>query len=49
MTKDEYVDHEVRARLLEKLSSDTNKKLNALIGICLTTIFIPVAMKLLGV
>ena len=49
MTKDEYINHEVRIRIQERLSNDTNKKLNALIGICLTAVLIPVCLKFWGI
>lgn len=47
MTKDEYIDHELRIRLLEHLSKSMNHKLNALITIAITGLIIPVLMKYL--
>lgn len=48
MTKDEYIDHELRIRLLEHLSKSMNSKLNALITIAVTSLVIPVLMKYLS-
>ncbi len=36
MNKDEYIDHELRIRLLEHLGKQMNYKLNALITMLLT-------------
>ena len=47
MTKDEYIDHELRIRMLEHLSKSINNKMNALITIAVTGLFIPVLMKYL--
>ncbi len=48
MTKDEYIDHELRIRILEHLSKQLNSKMNALITIAITGLFIPVLMKYLS-
>lgn len=48
MTNDEYLDHELRIRMLEHLNKTMNTKLNALITIATTGLFIPVLMKYLA-
>ena len=49
MTKDEYIDHEIRIRMMERLYEEMNKKLNALIGITITAVLIPLALKMWGI
>lgn len=49
MTKDEYIDHEVRIRIQERLSHEINVKLNALIGVAITAVLIPVVLKMWGI
>ena len=46
MNKEDYIDHEVRIRIQERLYQEINTKLNALIGIAITAVLIPVALKL---
>ena len=48
MTKDDYIDHELRLRLLEHLSKSMNSKLNALITIAITGFALPLLVKYLG-
>ena len=48
MTKDEYIDHELRIRILEHLSKSMNYKLNALITIAITGLAMPMILKYLG-
>ena len=49
MTKDEYIDHELRIRMMERLYLDLNTKMNAIIGIAITAVIIPVILKVWGV
>jgi hypothetical protein len=48
MNKDEYIDHELRIRMLEHLSKSMNYKLNALITIAITGFAMPMFMKYFG-
>jgi|CXWK01.1.fsa_nt_gi hypothetical protein len=48
MTKDEYIDHELRIRMMEHLYKSMNSKMNALITIAITGLIIPVLMKYLS-
>lgn len=48
MTKDEYIDHELRIRMMEHLHKSINSKMNALITIAITGLIIPVLMKYLA-
>lgn len=45
MNKDEYIDHELRIRMMEILYKSMNSKMNALITIAVTSLIIPVVMK----
>lgn len=47
MNREEYIDHELRLRMLEHLSKSTNHKLNALITIAITSVIIPLLSKYL--
>jgi hypothetical protein len=49
MSKEDYVDHEVRIRMLERLGHDLNVKMNTLIGIVITGFAMPLILKLWGV
>jgi hypothetical protein len=49
MTQENYIDHEVRIRMLEKLYGRMNSKLNGLILIAITGVIIPVLLKRYGV
>lgn len=44
-SKEHYVDHEVRIRMLERLSHQLNSKMNAMITIAITAVLIPLALK----
>lgn len=48
MNKDEYIDHELRIRVLEHLSKSMNYKLNALITIAITGFAMPMLLKYFG-
>lgn len=48
MTKDEYIDHELRIRMLEHLGRVMNYKLNALITIAITGFAMPMLVKYFG-
>lgn len=48
MTNEEYVDHEVRIRMMEHLSKQMNGKLNAIITIAVTGFLLPTILKYLG-
>ena len=48
MTKDEYIDHEIRIRIQEHLSKSMNYKLNALITIVITGFVMPMLLKYFG-
>ncbi len=48
MNEDQFIDHEVRVRILERLSHEMNKKLNAIIGIVITGVVLPVVFKMWG-
>ena len=45
MTKDEHIDHEVRIRMLERLYSNLNGKMNIVITIAITGVLLPVILK----
>jgi len=45
MNKDEYIDHEVRIRILEHLSKTMNYKMNALITIAITGFIMPLILN----
>lgn len=45
MTKDEFIDHELRIRMMEHLNKTMNIKLNALITIAITGFAMPMLMK----
>jgi hypothetical protein len=53
MTKDEYIDHEVRIRMQELVYKQLNKKLDIIMGTCgaiFTVVLLPIilhAMKLI--
>lgn len=49
MNQEQYIDHELRIRILEHLSKSTNKKLNALITIAITGFIIPMILKYFGI
>lgn len=48
MNKEEYIDHELRIRMLELLGKSTNYKLNALITIAITGFAMPMLVKYFG-
>lgn len=45
MTKDEYIDHELRIRMLERIGQQTINRLNALITIAITGFAMPILVK----
>ena len=45
MTKDEYIDHEVRLRMLERLYEKLDIKMNAIITIAITGLLLPIILK----
>ncbi len=45
MSKDEYIDHEVRIRVLDYQYKSVNYKLNALITIVITGFLMPMVFK----
>jgi len=49
MNKEEYIDHELRIRMLEHLSRQMNQKLNALITIAITGFILPLLLKHFGI
>lgn len=49
MNKEEYIDHELRIRMLEHLSRQMNQKLNALITIAITGFILPLLLKNFGI
>lgn len=49
MNKEEYIDHELRIRMLEILSKQMNKKMNALITIAITGFAMPMLLKYFGI
>lgn len=48
MTKDEYIDHELRIRMLEHVGKQTVTRLNALITIAVTGFAMPMLLKYFG-
>lgn len=48
MTKDEYVEHEVRLRMLEQTCKQLNTKMNTLIMLALTSLILPALYKYIG-
>lgn len=48
MTKDEYIDHEIRIRMLEKVNQQLVTRMNALLTVAITGLLIPVVMKYLS-
>ena len=46
--KEQYIDHEIRIRLMEHLSKQMNNKLNALITIAITGFLLPMVIKYIG-
>ncbi len=49
MTKDEYIDHELRIRILEHTGQKTVARLNALITIAITGFALPMLVKYFSV
>lgn len=49
MNKEEYIDHELRIRMMEHLNKQLNQKLNALITITITGFLLPLFLKHFGV
>lgn len=49
MNKEEYIDHELRIRMLEILSKQMNNKMNALITIAITGFAMPMLLKYFGI
>lgn len=47
-TQENYVDHEVRIRMLEILSKKINMKMNAGLGLILSGVLIPIILKKYG-
>ena len=47
MTEDEYIDHEVRIKMLEQTCKQLNTKMNALITIAITGFILPIVIKFL--
>lgn len=43
--KEDFINHEVRIRILQHISKQTNNKLNALITIAITGLIMPVILK----
>jgi len=46
--KEQYIDHEVRIRLLEKLCRDTHSLLRWTFGTILVSVVIPLILRLFG-
>lgn len=46
--KEQYIDHEVRIRILEKLCNDTHKLVRWTFGTLLISVVIPLILKLFG-
>ena len=49
MTKEEYIDHELRIRMLEILNRQTLNRLNALITIAITSLAMPIVLRHFGI
>ena len=47
-SNENYIDHEVRIRIVEKAICEINNKFNLLIGVLLSTIILPVIMHHYG-
>lgn len=48
MTKDEYVDHEVRIRLMEQMVHRVDNKMNTGLMLIIGSILTPIALKWFG-
>jgi hypothetical protein len=48
MNKDEFIDHELRIRMLEIIGKQTVSRLNTLITIAITGFIMPVILKHFG-
>ena len=48
MSKDEYIDHELRIRMLEHVNKQTISRLNMLITIAITGFAMPMLVKYFG-
>ena len=47
MTNDQYIDHELRLRMLEQLSKQVNSKMNTALMLILSGVLIPLILKYL--
>lgn len=47
-SQENYVDHEVRIRVIEQLAKNINSKLNLMIGLMLGSFIIPVCLHMFG-
>lgn len=45
LLKEQYIDHEVRIRLLEKLCADTHNLLRLTYGTVIVSILVPIGLK----
>lgn len=48
MSKDEYIDHELRIRMIELVNKQLNNKMNMLITIAITGFAMPMLVKYFG-
>jgi hypothetical protein len=48
MQNSDFIDHEIRLRMLEKLTQQINTKMNTALMLLLSGVLIPIIMKYLG-
>lgn len=48
MTNDEYINHELRLQMLEKVTQQINSKMNTALMLLITAVIIPMISKYLG-